>query len=151
MRLREFITLIGGVAAACPLAAHAQQNVGPVIGFLDGQTSDGFSEPLREFRQALKESGYVEGDNLAIEYGWAQNQSWSAALFDSRSRQPSGRCARCNGHPVSARGRGGNGAGCCGLHEGDRSCCRRSRRQPRAARRQQHRLRSLAIHHASES
>jgi ABC-type uncharacterized transport system substrate-binding protein len=54
---------------------RAQQNVGPVIGFLHSQTSDGFPEPLREFRQALKESGYVEGDNLAIEYGWAQNQA----------------------------------------------------------------------------
>src|SRR6476620_9268518 len=63
---REFITLLGGAAAGRPLAAGAQQNVGPVIGFLHSQTSDGFPEPLREFRQALKESGYVEGDNLAI-------------------------------------------------------------------------------------
>jgi ABC-type uncharacterized transport system substrate-binding protein len=73
LKRRDFIILLGG-AAGWPLSARAQQNVGPVIGFLHSQTSDGFPEPLREFRQALKESGYVEGDNLAIEYGWAQNQ-----------------------------------------------------------------------------
>jgi ABC-type uncharacterized transport system substrate-binding protein len=75
MRRREFITLIGGAAVAWPIAARAQQNVGPIVGFLHSQTSDGFPEPLREFRQALRESGYVEGDNLSVEYRWAQNRS----------------------------------------------------------------------------
>jgi putative tryptophan/tyrosine transport system substrate-binding protein len=75
LRRRDFITLLGGGAAAWPVAARAQQNVGPIIGFLHSQTSDGFPEPLREFRQALRESGYVEGDNLLVEYRWAQNRS----------------------------------------------------------------------------
>src|SRR5215831_11510798 len=74
MRRREFIKLLGG-AAAWPVAVRAQQPAMPVIGFLHSQTSDGFPEPLREFRQALKESGYVEGDNLSVEYRWAQNRS----------------------------------------------------------------------------
>jgi putative ABC transport system substrate-binding protein len=74
VRRRGFITLLGA-AAVWSLEAQAQQNGGPVIGFLHSQRADGFLEPLREFRQALKESGYIEGTNLGIEYRWADNQS----------------------------------------------------------------------------
>src|SRR5262245_57439190 len=74
MRRRKFIALLGGAAAAWPLAARAQQPAMPVIGYFASGTPEGFSDYLRGLRQGLKESGYVEGENLAIEYRWAENE-----------------------------------------------------------------------------
>jgi len=73
LRRRQFILALGG-AAVWPLAAGAQQPATPVIGYFASGTPEGFSDFLRALRQGLKESGYVEGENLAIEYRWAENE-----------------------------------------------------------------------------
>jgi putative tryptophan/tyrosine transport system substrate-binding protein len=73
MRRRDFITLLGG-AATWPLAARAQLPAMPVIGFLETRSPETIASRLREFRRGLKETGYVEGENTAIAYRYAENQ-----------------------------------------------------------------------------
>jgi len=88
MRRRDFVKGIVSSAISRPLYAQAQRSAIPVIGFLNGESPDGYTAQVAAFRQALKEAGYIEGQNMAIEYRWANDQyDRLAALADDLVRQ----------------------------------------------------------------
>jgi putative tryptophan/tyrosine transport system substrate-binding protein len=99
LRRREFMMLLSGAGATWPLIALAQQSAMPVIGLLGSTSAQGFPAPVAAFRQGLQEAGYREGQNVEIEYRWANNQMDRLPAHRARS-SPSGWgalsiCRRC--------------------------------------------------------
>jgi putative ABC transport system substrate-binding protein len=107
---REFTALLGGAAAAWPLAARAQQQAKlPTIGYLGLTSPHASVDVLRAFRQGLKDTGYIEGENVAIEYRWAENQiDRSPMLATELVRRRVAVIIATGGVPSGVRGQGGN-------------------------------------------
>src|SRR5713101_5709206 len=97
MRRRDFITFLGGAAVARSVGARAQQAGMPVIGFLNSASPDPYVPRVKAFHQGLKETGYVEGQNVAIEYRWAENQIARLPTLGGELRH---RSAKVGGEPI---------------------------------------------------
>jgi putative tryptophan/tyrosine transport system substrate-binding protein len=91
MRRREFITIFAGAAGVWPLDARAQQSAIPVIGFLSSASPNAYAGRVAAFREGLNESGYIDGQNVAVEFRWSQGQYDRLPVFAAglvRQRSP---------------------------------------------------------------
>ena len=139
MNRREFITVLGGAAAAWPLAARAQQpSKLPTIGFLGAATASAWHPWTAVFVQRLGELGWIEGRTVAIEYRWAEGRPERYAEIAARVRPAQGRC-HCHGGKRSLRCKAGDIGHPHRLCAGERPGWRRPGREPVATGRQRHR------------
>ena len=107
MKRREFITLAGSIVVCWPFIARAQQPAGPEIGLLNSASPSAFEDRLRAFRDGLKESGYIEGDNLTMVYRWSegQNDRLPAMASESTNRRVAVIAALGEAATYAAKGR----------------------------------------------
>ena len=109
MRRRDFIAVLSSASLALPLAARAQRSAMPVIGVLHPQSPEPYAEQMRGFRQGLKDAGFVDGENLTIEYRWADNQiERLPTLAAELVRRGVAVIAATGGFDFSRSGKGGN-------------------------------------------
>jgi len=137
MRRREFVTLV--VSVACPLAAYPQSARIPVIGFLDPRSPNLIPKLLQAFREGLKETGHAEGENVTVEYRWAEDQiDQLPTLAADLGSTTDGRDCRSGKHCCGARGpcRDQHDTHC--LRNRDRPCPTRTCYQPEPSWRQHH-------------
>src|SRR4051812_44572067 len=101
MRRRKFLGLIGGATVAWPLAARGQQSAMPVVGFLNGASLPAYARMLSAFVKGLGEAGYLENQNVKIEYGWAQGEFGLLPAFAAELVRREGAVIAAPGTPAA--------------------------------------------------